>query len=377
MAGFQMSMIAQGYWIYQETRSAKILVLVSTATAIPVLVFALLGGAIADRVERKRLLQICQIAMTALALYVGVSLTLGFMKWYHFLGIALAQGLIWCFNGPARQAIIPQIVGTQRSGNAIALISSGMSFASLFAPGIAGLIYASLDAKGVYYMVTLLGCVTVATTTFLRIPGNTTLKPVTNVGDDMLEGVKYLWSNKSVRALLTTCLVFILFSSPLQFLLPMLVVDVYHRESGSLGLLVSMTGVGALVGTLVIASLGDKGRGKILLITGFISGLGLLMVALIPYYQIAVLLMIVVGMGNAGMWSLGQVLVMSRIENVYRGRVMSIYMLNFGLMPLILIPSGIFADLWGVEKVVGTCGAILILCAILSSLTQLELRKMQ
>lgn len=377
MAGFQMSMIAQGYWVYQETRSAKTLVLVTTLTAIPVLVFAPFGGAIADRVKRKQLLQVCQTIMASLALYIAVSISLGIMRWHHFLIVALCQGLIWCFNGPARAAFIPQIVGRQRSSNAIALISSGMSFASLAAPGIAGVLYAKFGADIVFYLVAILSLAGVASTSSIRIQEEATHKLVKTVRTDILDGMRYLWTNNSARILLTTCLVFMLLSSPLQYLLPMLVIDVYHRESEALGLLITMTGVGALIGTLLIASLGNKKRGQIFLLTGLLSGTGLLLVALIPIYQIATLLMVLIGMGNSGMWALGQVLVLGKVVNAYRGRVMSIFMLNFGLMPLVLIPAGIFADWWGVEKVIGTCGAILVLYAILSGTTLKKLRQIQ
>ena len=377
MSGFQMSMIAQGYWVYQDTLSAKILVLVTTLTAVPVLIFAPFGGAIADRVKRKRLLQVCQTLMACLALYIGVSISLGIMKWHHFLIVALCQGLIWCFNGPARAAFIPQIVGRQRSSNAIALVSSGMSVASLVAPGVAGVIYAHLGPDIVFYFVTILSFLGVTATSSIRVQEEVSSKQTKNVRTDIVDGMKYLWADKSVRALMITSFVFILLSSPLQYLLPMIVIDIYHRESEALGLLVSMTGVGALIGTLVIASLSDKNRGQIFLLIGLISGTGLLLVALIPNYQVAALLMILIGMGNSGMWAMGQVLVLGKVINAYRGRVMSIYMLNFGLMPLVLVPAGIFADWWGVERVIGLCGIILVLYTTLSGIILKDIRETQ
>lgn len=377
MSGFQMGIIAQSYWVYQETGSAKILAFVSAASALPVIGLALVGGAIADRVERKRLLQVCQTASTLLALYIAVAITTGTLRWQHLVVVALLQGAIWSFNGPARQALIPQLVGRERAGNAIALVSAGMSLGSLLSPAIAGVIYAVVGADGVYYTVAGLGVLAVAATTSIRPNARVVSKVKTRVAADIITGVRLLWSSHVVRMLLAIGLAFMLLSWPLQFLLPMFVVEVYHRESEALGLLVSTMGLGGLTGTLFIASLRESKRGLILLGAGLLSGLGLVLVASIPAYYPVVAIMVIVGLGNSGVWSLVQVLIMGQVEDEYRGRVMSVFMMNFGLMPLALLPAGIFADMWGPQKVVGATGAALLVIAVLIAITQRELRQLQ
>ena len=151
MASFQMQGIAQGYLVYQITGSAKILGLVSAAAAITMLALALVGGAIADRVDRKRLIQLCQGTTTLLALVVAVAIVTGALIWQHLLVVAMLQGVVWSFNGPARQALIPHVVERRRIGNAIALISLGMSAPALVAPAVAGLLYALAGPEAVYY----------------------------------------------------------------------------------------------------------------------------------------------------------------------------------------------------------------------------------
>ena len=374
MSGFNMAMIAQGYWVYQQTSSAKVLGLVTAASAIPIVALAPFGGAIADRVERKRLLQLSQALSTSLALYVAIAITTDVLTWQHLVVVALLQGAIWSFNGPARQALIPQLVGRERAGNSIALISSGMSLGSLISPAIAGLIYGLAGADAVYYTTAALGTLAVVATTLIQVTSTATSKSKTRVTSDIVTGITHLWSNQVVRMLLAVGLAFMLLSWPLQFLLPMFVVDVYQRESEALGLLVSMMGVGALTGTLTIASLRERRRGLVLLGAGLTSGLGMVLVASFPFYYAAVGIMVIVGLGNAGMWSLGQVLIMGKVEDEYRGRVMSVFMMNFGLMPLALVPAGILADIWGPRAVVGATGAALLAIALVVGLTNRRLR---
>ena len=133
-----MEGIARGFLVYKMTGSARILGLVSGTGALPVLALALFGGAIADRVERKLLIQVSQGVTVASALFVAVSLTTDTLTWFHLLGAGMVSAAAMCFMVPARQAMIPQLVGIERFGNSIALISIAFSATSLVAPAIGG-----------------------------------------------------------------------------------------------------------------------------------------------------------------------------------------------------------------------------------------------
>ena len=130
-------------------------------------------------------------------------------------------------------------------------------------------------------------------------------------------------------ALVTTIL-----AMPFRFILPVFVVDVYKQGPESMGLLVGLMGAGAMVGALYVASIGRKNRGLLLIISSFISAIGLMLIALIPIYSAAAMIMLFLGLGDAGRMSLNQSLLIEEADDAFRGRVMSIYMLNFGLMPL-------------------------------------------
>ena len=377
IAGYQMQGIAQGYLVYQMTGSAKILTIVAGSSALPVLGLALVGGAVADRLRPKILIQSGQTFSTIAAIFIAVSIMLQTITWKHLVFIALLQGIIWSFQGPARQALLPQILDRDKISNAIALISAGMSAPALIAPAIAGLIYALVGPEGVYFMVAGLGVLAVMFSTSIHVSSISQQRNQGSIFTDMRVGLSYIWDKDVVRSLLILGFVFIFFSAPLPNLLPVLIMDVYGRQTGALGLLVSMSGIGALAGTLVIASLPENNRGSIFIGAGFTVGITSLMIALLPYYGAGLVIMVGFGFGSAVVWSLNQVLIMSHVEDSFRGRVMSIFMINFGLTPLAILPAGLLVDLFGITRVLVGVGILVIGFALIIAKTSNHIRSIQ
>jgi len=178
---------------------------------------------------------------------------------------------------------------------------------------------------------------------------------------DITEGLKYVRSQRLIMVLLIMALATTVLAQPFRFLMPIFVVDVYKLGPESMGLLMSVMGLGALVGSIYIAAHGNKNRGKILLAGSFISGLSLLGVAVIPIYMLAVLFMVPLGLGDASRRTIIMTLIMEKSEERYRGRVMSIFMLNFGLMPLGVLPAGVISDLFGGQVAIGILAVMLIM----------------
>ena len=377
VAGYQMQGIAQGYLVYEMTRSAKILGLVSGLSAVPVLCLALVGGAFADRVPPKRLVQVGQACSMSLALFVAFSIVTDSVTWVHLAAAALVQGVAWSFMGPARQAMMPHLLPRNRIANGIALISAGMSAPALVAPAVAGLIYAFVGPEGVYLVIAGLGLIAVVLSTSIRADTKPEPGPRGSVAADIAQGVKYIWNKEVVRLLLLIGFVFIFFSAPLQSLLPVLIVEVYKLESEALGLLVSMSGVGSLVGTVIIAGLREGGRGKLLIGAGVLTGTVMVAVGLIPFYGLAVAVIAAAGLGTAGVWSLNQILIMGQIEDRYRGRVMSIFMMNFGLAPFAVLPAGIIADIVGPQPVLAGLGVLIVLFSAVVLLKERRIRNLR
>ena len=377
MGAQQMQMLARSYLVYDITSSAGLLGLVSASNALPVLGLALFGGVVADRMERKRVVQITQVASAVNALFIAVSITTDTVTWYHLLGAALCHGALMSFMMPSRQALIPQLVGQEKLSNAMALNAAGMSAITVLAPAIAGILYAFIGPGGVYYVIVALGIMSVLLTGLLPKLSNGPAKSTAPMLSDIKAGLSYISHSPLVLALLVVGLTTALLAVPFRFLLPVFVVEIYHRGPDSMGLLLTVIGAGSLVGSLFIAGLGRWKRGLLLIAGSFITGMALLGVAVFPYYFLALGLMLFLGLGEAGRRALNQALVMEVAEDRYRGRVWSVFMMNFGLMPLGVLPAGIAVEFLGAQTAIGILAVLLLITAILILVTQKKLRGLQ
>ena len=168
MGGMQMQMLARGYLVYDLTDSATLLGVVNAASSLPMLTLALFGGAAADRVERKRLIQLGQGVAGVLAILVAVAIYTDNIEWYHLTIAALVQGTAFAFMMPARQAIIPQLVDRGELTNAMALNAAGMSVTTLLAPAVAGGMYALFGPAPVYFLIGGMGILSVVATSMIK-----------------------------------------------------------------------------------------------------------------------------------------------------------------------------------------------------------------
>ncbi len=382
MGAMQMQMIARGYLTYELTGSPALLGVVSAGFALPMLLLSLFGGAFADRLERKRIIQLGQVGAALIALFVGVSVSTETVTWYHLLAASMLQGAVFSFLMPARQAIIPQLVGQERLGNAMALNAMGMSATTLVAPAVAGVLYGNIygyvpiGPDGVYYIITAM-CVmaTLLTGRLPKLTGGGTGR--SGVLSDIRAGLSYIRRSPLVMALLVIGLTSTVLAMPFRFLMPIFIVDIYGLGPESMGLMVSIMGLGSLGGSLFIAALGNWRRGRLLIMSAFMSGIALMLVAVLPFYQVALGLMALLGLGDAGRRTLNQSLIMEVSEDQYRGRVMSVFMTNFALIPLGVLPAGIAAEFLGGQMTVGILAGLLIVTTAIILITQKGLRDLR
>ena len=375
MGGMQMQMLARGYLVYQITEgSASRLGVVAAGTALPMLGFGLFGGALADRVDRRRLIQIAQAIAGLLGLAVGIAIATKNIEWYYLFAASMVQGTTFAFLVPARQAIIPQLVGKSQLTNALALNAAGMSAVTLLAPALAGGLYAWKGPAIVYFLFAGLGLVSVILTSLIRRPDVRAPARKSPMFGDILAGLRYVRNSRIVMLLLFMGLATSMLATPFRFLMPVFVVDVYHRGPESMGLLVAIMGGGALVGSLAIAALGNRKRGTLILAGSFASGIALVLLATLPLYYAAAAIMLPLGLADAAQRTASQSLIMEVTEDQYRGRVMSVYMMNFGLMHLAVLPAGLLIDVLNGQAVIGMLAGALLLVTIVLTVTQPRLR---
>lgn len=375
MGGMNMQMVARAQLAWDLTRSEIAVVAVGAGFAPPILVFSLFGGTIADRFERKRIIQLGQFGSVMIALFIAISVVTDTITIGHLFGASIVQGLFFAFLMPARQAIIPQLVAPEHASNAIALNASGMSLMTMLAPAVGGLIYGHIGAAATYFTITGLGFTALILTSFLPKQPVVVRKHVRRVWGDMKEGMRYATQNRTLLMLLLLALSTTVLAMPFRSLMPAYVDELFNLEAPAVGLMLSMIGAGSLVGTLLIAGLKTtQHRGGVLLLTTAVSGLALALAGIAPSYAIAVTVMVLLGLGDAGRRSLNASLIMELSDEEHRGRVMGVYMMNFGLIPLGAVPLGVVAELAGVRYAVVGVGVLLVVMAVLATLGTRRIR---
>ena len=373
-SGFQMQAIARGFLVYEMTGSAKILGLVGAGGSLPFLVLGPFAGAIADRVERKRLIQIGHGAVAVVRLLVAVSITMGTVSWVILLVASMIQGALVCFMLPAGQALVPQIVGRDKLSNAIALNAAGMSTASLVGPAIGGVLYATVGPEGVYYAIGAMALASMALTISIPRTVGVARRSYSPVLADIKAGLSYMRATPAVLVLLAIGVANVHLTAPLSNLLPVFVVEVYHREAAAFGLLLSMIGLGSLVGALGCASLGQRRRGWLLMMGSFTAAAAMLLVASVPWYPAAVGFMAALGLGSAVQLTLNQALVLENVEDEYRGRIVSIFMMTSGLVPFGVFLAAVAVDEFGGQPTMGALAVALLAVSATVMVTQKRLR---
>lgn len=374
MGAMQMLMLTQSYLIYDMTGSPGLLGLVNSSFALPLLVLALIAGATADRLEGKRIIQIGQSFATLSALGVGISVATGTHTWVHLLVSSMVLGACMSFLMPARQAIIPQLVGEGNLTNAMALNAAGMSATTLMAPALAGGVYAAWGPAATYFVISGLFLGSVLLTGVLPKLTKVARTTRSTMTGDIGAGLSYVRGNPLVLVLLFMGLATALFAMPFRLLMPIFIVDIYGRGPEAMGMMVSGMGLGSLAGALFIASLGAWRRGMMLIAGTFVTGIALLLVALLPFYTVALGIMVLLGVGDAGRRTLNQALIIEVTDPQFRGRVMSMFMMNFALMPLGALPAGLAAEFLGGQVVVGILAGLLLTTAVVVLFTQKRLR---
>jgi len=375
-----MQMLASGYLVFDLTGSFAALGAISLASAIPMFAFSPIGGVLADRLPRKTVLQVGQLMSGLIAAGVAALLFLDVLTFTHLLISAGLQGMVWATMMPARQAMIPDVVGERLLMNAVALNTAGMNVMRLAAPGLGGLLIAAFGASWAYSL--MAGGFLFAAVTLSRVP----MKPaaVSNSEEgskisvaatarrsmtEFREAMSYIAGEERVRVVLIANFVIVLFSMPYMMLLPGFVADVLDAGPDKLGLLMTLTGLGSVVGSLMIASMPSRNRGKILLGSSVLLGVSLIAFTLSRSLALTAVLMIPIGLGQTGRMSLSNVLLQAYVDDVYRGRVMSVYMMEFSIVSFGVFAVGLLSAVIGVDWAIGMTAVVLTIVASAGFLT--------
>ena len=381
MAAMNMQMVARSLLVYRLTGSAAILGGISLAHALPMLLLSLFGGVIADRVQKKYVMLIGQGFSAVIAVGVGLALTFGYLStevagsWWILVVASLFQGTIMGLMMPSRQAILPEIVGEEQLMNAVSLNTLGTNTLRLVAPALAGFLIDAFDFKAVYF--TMAGMYIIAVAFILFLPLTSTMS-VRGRGAlaDIKEGLKYIRHETTIILILLFNLFAVVLSMPYMMLMPIFTEDILKVGGTGMGVLMSVSGAGAMVGSIILASLPNKKRGLLLLSSCIIMGLALAGFSFSTSLALSLGIIVFVGLGQTGRMTLGNTLLQYYVEDEYRGRVMSIYMMEFGLVSFGAFAAGVMSESLGVQWVVGGFAITLTFLTILTLLFVPRIRKL-
>lgn len=381
-AGLQMNIVARGWLVWELTGSAMQLGVVSFAFGLPVLLFSFFGGAVADRVRKRNLLVATQACHAAVTLAVAILVTTGLIEFWHLVVAAVATGVFFVFDGPARMSIMPELVPMRQLLNAISLNASGTNLTRVVAPTIAGALLVVIGIEGVFYIVVALYAAAAALLWMISGTRSAELarppqappshlwsrlaRVATGIGADVREGASYIRHSSLVLSLLAMAFVPLVFGLPYLNLLPVFADDVLGVGEFGYGTLIAAAGVGSLVASLVLASLGDfRRKGVLLILLAFVFGAGLVAFGLSGSYVLSLVVLLVVGAGGTGYMTLNNTLLQTNVPGRVLGRVMSIYMMTFALMPMGTLPIGALGDAIGVSTAV-SAGAVIVVVFVLA-----------
>ena len=374
-AAMNIQMFIRGWLVFEITGSYEKLGWMTAAGGLVGLVAAPLGGVVADRVKQKKtILQLAGIANALITLGIAALIFQGILVFEHLLISSILQGLVMNAMMPARQAFTKDVVGLDRLTNAIALSTSGMNTARLLLPGLAGGLVAALGggggnidpAKWVYLTMAALYVWSASVITLIQVEDRAPDdESQGSILSDLSSGFKYVLRTPIIAMLLGCNFLMVFFSLTYFMLLPGFAKDVLNAGPDDLGLLISLSGIGSLLGSLYVASFGNRKRARLLLIGGLLMGVSLLGFAWSTHFWLSIVLLTVVGFGQASRMSLSNVLIQSYVDDDFRGRVMSIYMLEMAFLSIAIYPISLFADYFGPQWAVGLSAMGLVLLILI------------
>ncbi|RLT37812.1 MAG: MFS transporter [Chloroflexi bacterium] len=360
----QMQQLVRGVLVFQLTGSFATLGLVSMANAVPGLIFAPIGGVLADRAPKKTVIQFAQgynvLNAAALAVLAGT----GLMRIEHLMISAILQGAVNSVMMPSRQSIISDLVGREKLMNAIGMNTSGQNLMQLLGPALGGLLLALLSPAWVFWV--MAGMYAAAVTFTVRLPKRPSFSYEGRRGPrhgglrDIVEGARYVAKDPPIHTLVIVNFIIVLATMPYQMMLPGFVGEVLRKGPAEQGILMTITGVGALCGSIVVASLTERNRGRVLLMVATVGGVALIAFAASTNYYLTMPIMLILGGAQATRMSLGQVLIQSYSADEYRGRVSAVWFMQFSLVQVGTFAVGILAESLGPQLAIGGLAAAML-----------------
>ena len=363
--------------VYELTDSELALGMVSASVALTMLLGAPIGGVLADRFERRRLIVIAQAAAIVSETTFFWLLVTGQLVFWHMVALAAVMGASFPLVMPARQAIVVNIVGKRGLGSAMALNMAGVNVMRVVAPAVAGLLIAKVGVEVVYainlgfYVLALAAMLGVA-----KVRPSARAREVSIVAS-LVEGVRYVARHEVVGVMLLYGLIPMFLAMPFQTLLVVFASDVWDVGSSGLGLLNAAAGIGGIFGSFYVAWRGGNDRRLRLMMFSMVAfGVLLAFFSFSPFFVPAVVLIFSANIFASIFQTLNNTAIQLLISDDVRGRISSFLMMSFSLPLLGTLPISALAERLGAPMAVGIASVLAVGVAVLFYLLSPSLREL-
>ncbi len=371
-----MQMTTLGWLVLVLTDSPFRVALVGFFAWSPMFFLGMVGGFLADSADRKRVLAIAQGVSLVSAVAMALLLISESERFWHAYLVISVVGVAWALDMPSRRSAIPDLLGRAGVTNGVALDSVGMSASMLLGPILAGTLITLVDPAGTYVAIALLYAVSLVLLMPLRLTPGMRSRGGASVFEDLALGLRYIAGNATLRATLLITVLMNLLLFPYKHLVPVMARDVLHVGPGLMGVLQAASGLGALIGAVVIASALDiRYRGRLFIGGSMFALTALLLFSLSRSYFLSLPTLVALGFGTAGFSTMQSSIVMLVAREDMRGKALGVTSLAIGVGPIGALLVGGIASALTASLAIGFMAGAGILClgliaALMPSLRQ-------
>ena len=362
--GTWMQIVAQGWLIYRLSHSPFLLALDQVLGGTPIFLFSLIGGVVADRFERRRILLFSQYVQLISAALLTALVATNLVQVWQILFLSFITGFAQAFGGPAYQALIPSLVEREDMPNAIALNSIQFNTAVMVGPALAGLALAKLGEKWCFGINAVSFIAPIISLSIISA-GFLPRKTDDSIFSSLKQGIEFIRRQNSMEALIVLAFCMTALSMPMRTYIPLFVKDILHRGPETFGNLLSLMGLGSICGSLAVAGSGDlRNRGRMALLMTLCLGISIVCFALSRSLSLSLAMITLVGFSMMAVFTIVNALVLLITTDEVRGRVMSVYNCAFrGGIPMGNLLSGWLVPMFTAPIVLAANGTLLILLA--------------
>jgi len=374
-SAFWMYQIAVGWLALQETDSPLFVGLTGFAGGIPLLIFAIPSGVVIDRVDRRTVLMIAQASIMVVASTFAIMIATDAIRPWSILALAFVYGTIMSFVFPTRNAIVPNLVAREDLVNAVALNAAGQNSTRVVGPSLAGVLIAIVGVSGTFAVAAAMQILALLWTAQLPKMASDIAVRSSSLWRNVTEGIEAVARDEFLKGMILLAGLVTILVMPYINLMPVFARDEMHLGATGLGALMACSGTGSVLGALAVARWRALGYVRGIQVWSAIAFAAFVIVFAFTSITVAAgLLLFVAGLVSASYLAINQTVLQLRIDDAVRGRVLSIYLLTWGMLPLGQLPIGALADRIGAPAATAAACALAILLFIAMAIRYPSLR---